>query len=109
MARWLQAVFTTRRGNIPLLRKDSYRCCSALAGLGRQMGAEGKLMASTLNRSHTMPLPLGTVVKPWGRIDMIGITGGERYYWLVDGNIVSMIPATMVESAPIRDKGVTNG
>lgn len=43
------------------------------------------------------PLPLGTKTE-WGEIVMIGWTGGERYYWMVDEDkIVSMIPAFMVE------------
>jgi hypothetical protein len=47
------------------------------------------------------PLPLGTKTK-WGKIGMIGITGGERYYWMTswDGPVasVAMIPAFIVES-----------
>jgi len=45
-------------------------------------------------------IPLGTVVKPWGKIVAVGITGGERYYWFVEvdaPNCVAMIPGFMVE------------
>lgn len=46
-------------------------------------------------------IPLGTVVKPWGKIVAIGFISGERYYWFVeinDPNCVAMIPGFMVES-----------
>lgn len=44
------------------------------------------------------PLPLGTETE-WGTIEMIGLTGGERYYWMVDKDgCVAMIPAFMVEA-----------
>ena len=43
------------------------------------------------------PLPIGTKTQ-WGKIEAIGITGGERYYWMVDKyGCVAMIPAFMVE------------
>jgi len=46
---------------------------------------------------RVMPLALGTQTK-WGKIEMVGITGGERYYWMLDKyKCVSMIPAFMVE------------
>jgi len=46
---------------------------------------------------RVMPLPLGTQTQ-WGKIEMVGITGGERYYWMLDKHkCVSMIPAFMVE------------
>ena len=45
------------------------------------------------------PLPLGSETE-WGKIEMIGITGGERYYWMCDvSGVVSMIPAFMVEQS----------
>lgn len=47
--------------------------------------------------TDTEMLSLGSKTKEWGRVVMIGFTGGERYYWFVKGNIVSMIPAFMVE------------
>lgn len=48
--------------------------------------------------SDNMPLPLGTRTE-WGTIEMVGFTGGERYYWMRDGDgTVSMIPAFMVEA-----------
>jgi len=34
----------------------------------------------------------------WGIISAVGNLGGERYYWIVNGNLVSMIPACEVES-----------
>ena len=44
-----------------------------------------------------MPLALGTETE-WGTIGAVGITGGERYYWMVDKHEgVSMIPAFVVE------------
>jgi len=46
------------------------------------------------------PLMIGTVVRPYGKIAMVGFgpTIGERYYWLVDrrGGI-AMMPADMIE------------
>lgn len=46
----------------------------------------------------TPPLALGTKVKPWGTVEAVGITGGERYYWLIDKHgTVSMMPACVVE------------
>ena len=43
-------------------------------------------------------LPLGTIVKPYGRVAAVGTTGGERYYWLIDKHgTVSMIPAVEIE------------
>lgn len=48
------------------------------------------------------PLPLGTKTV-WGKISMIGITGGERYYWMVDKDrTVSMMPASIVEKTNDR-------
>ena len=42
-------------------------------------------------------LKLGTMT-PWGKVAGVGVIGGERYYWLVDRDIlVSMLPARMVE------------
>ena len=45
------------------------------------------------------PLPLGTET-PFGKVQAVGITGGERYYWLIaqDGS-VSMMPAFIIEKA----------
>lgn len=45
------------------------------------------------------PLPIGTIVKPFGRISAVGWIG-ERYYWFVKDGDVSMIPADMVEASP---------
>lgn len=45
-----------------------------------------------------LPLPLGTETE-WGTIEMIGVSGGERYYRMIDADdVVSMIPAFMVEA-----------
>ncbi len=41
-------------------------------------------------------LPLGTVTQ-WGPIEAIACFHGERYYFMYDGEVVSMMPATMVE------------
>ena len=54
--------------------------------------------SSTPEVSRKMPLPIGKVVKPWGKIGAILLTGGERYYLLSKGRCVSMIPAFMVEA-----------
>ena len=48
-------------------------------------------------KAPRQPLPLGKVVKPWGKIGAILLTGGERYYLMSKGRCVSMIPAFMVE------------
>ena len=44
-----------------------------------------------------LPLKLGTKTQ-WGEIYMVGFTGGERYYWMInrDGT-VSMMPWFVVE------------
>lgn len=43
-------------------------------------------------------LPLGTPVKPWGKIIAVGWYG-ERYYWLEnDHGDISMMPARVVEN-----------
>lgn len=43
-------------------------------------------------------LEIGTETQ-WGRVVAVGITGGERYYWIVKSNCVAMVPADVVESA----------
>lgn len=35
---------------------------------------------------QALPLALGTVVKPYGKIGAVMFTGGERYYMLTNGN-----------------------
>ena len=48
-------------------------------------------------RRLDMPLTLGTKTQ-WGEIGAVGLTGGERYYWMTDKHgCVSMMPATVVE------------
>jgi len=51
-----------------------------------------------MNPTERNPIiPLGTKTK-WGTIEAVGLTGGERYYWMVDKfGGVAMIPAFMVE------------
>lgn len=46
---------------------------------------------------ESKPLALGTKVPNHGKIDMVGITGGERYYWLSKKGVVSMLPASVIE------------
>jgi len=49
----------------------------------------------------SQPIPLGTIVKHWGKVAAVGYISGERYYWLVDKRgSVSMMPADTVESEP---------
>jgi hypothetical protein len=47
---------------------------------------------------NSEPLPLGTVVKPYGKIGAVMFTGGERYYMLTskDGD-VAMMPWFVIE------------
>lgn len=49
--------------------------------------------------SLVRPVPFGTKTV-WGKVQAVGITGGERYYWVVaqDGS-VAMMPAFVVEKA----------
>ena len=43
-------------------------------------------------------IPLDTYVHPWGKVTMVRLLDGERYYWFVDYNgCVSMMPACAVE------------
>jgi len=43
-------------------------------------------------------IPIGTKIKPYGVIKMVGWVG-ERYYWLIDkDNTISMMPASLIES-----------
>lgn len=51
----------------------------------------------TPNRDSEVPLRLGTETQ-WGAIGAVGLTGGERYYWMVDKHgSVAMMPACVVE------------
>lgn len=51
---------------------------------------------------RVMPLPLGTDTR-WGKVEMVGWTGGERYYWMLDaGGGVAMIPGFVVHAAHNR-------
>lgn len=54
-----------------------------------------------------MPIMPGTEIRygeQWWKVDMVGITGGERYYWLSRDNGVLMVPAFMIEIPAIDDK-----
>ena len=43
-------------------------------------------------------VPIGEWVDGYGEVQMVGFTGGERYYWLVNSDgAVSMMPATLIE------------
>ena len=45
-------------------------------------------------------LPGEFVIRPWGRISAVLLTGGERYYMLVNGQgAVALMPADVVEPA----------
>ena len=35
-----------------------------------------------------------------GVVSAVGCLGGERYYWLIDDGVVSMIPACALEITP---------
>lgn len=43
------------------------------------------------------PIPIGTVVNPYGQITAVMLTGGERYYFLLKGGGVSLMPASVIE------------
>lgn len=49
-------------------------------------------------------LRLGDRVENYGTVAAIGFTGGERYYWFVDGYVVSMMPAALVEAMARQDE-----
>ena len=56
------------------------------------------------DETRSAPLDIGTWVKPWGEIVMVGCLHGERYYWFAWGGGVSMLPADVVEDrAPASD------
>lgn len=45
------------------------------------------------------PIPLGTIVLPWGEIAGVRFDG-ERYYFLInESGVVSYLPASTVERA----------
>lgn len=49
------------------------------------------------NRRVLLP---GKTVQPWGKIGAVMLTGGERYYMLIDRHgVVSLMPADVVEPA----------
>lgn len=43
---------------------------------------------------------IGDEVKPYGNIAAILITGGERYYMLLKGKDVALMPAVTIEQKP---------
>lgn len=53
------------------------------------------------------PLALGTKVPGYGKVAMVGVTGGERYYWLTkaNGRDVAMVPWFMIEKEPHNSQG----
>lgn len=60
-------------------------------------------MKSTKFRWQNVPVPLGTYRKHYGKISAVGITGGERYYWLIDEDgTVSMMPWFVIEEGELE-------
>ena len=49
-------------------------------------------------------LPVGRRVEPYGKIAAVGSIEGERYYWFVEGNGVSMMPAFMIGELVEKEK-----
>lgn len=47
--------------------------------------------------ARALPLSIGTVVKPYGKIGAVMFTGGERYYMMSDGRDVALMPWFVVE------------
>lgn len=50
--------------------------------------------------TNNPPLPIGTMVRPWGMVSAITSRGGERYYLFTDPDgcrDVSLMPADLVE------------
>ena len=44
-----------------------------------------------------LPLPLGTKVPPYGYVAAVMFIGGERYYSLVKGTDVALMPWSVIE------------
>lgn len=60
--------------------------------------------AREISNELIVPLAIGSKT-PYGTIQAVGTTGGERYYWIVERNghpMVSMMPASVIESAAKR-------
>ncbi len=58
------------------------------------------------NESYKPPLEIGLTVSPYGKIAAIMLTGGERYYFLIDEvGTVSMMPASVIEPC-VRPEGM---
>lgn len=43
-------------------------------------------------------VPIGTIIKPYGKVSAVGCLQGERYYWFVASDkSIAMMPACMIE------------
>lgn len=52
------------------------------------------------------PLPLGTHIEPYGKIEAIANLAGERYYFMLDDKFnVGMMPAMLIERAALKENG----
>jgi hypothetical protein len=49
--------------------------------------------------THTIleMIPLGTVVKPYGKVSAVANIDGERYYFMEKRGDVAMMPAVLIE------------
>jgi hypothetical protein len=58
-----------------------------------------------------LPLPLGTTVRPYGKISAISYRGGERYYMFTraSGKDVSLVPADIIERAYLCQGRIEHG
>ena len=53
------------------------------------------------------PIPLGTIVEPYGKVAQVGWVG-ERYYWLIDEEgTIAMMPADVIEQDDLPNLGST--
>ena len=81
--------------------------CLVIFGLTGQRsstpGAHHPLPGGVVRKSLTPnnpPLLIGTPTQ-WGKVCAVLLTGGERYYHLIDADgVVSMMPAHVVEPTP---------
>jgi hypothetical protein len=51
---------------------------------------------------ETKIIPIGEYVDGYGEVEMIGLTGGERYYWFRLNGTISMMPASLVDQNTFR-------
>lgn len=57
----------------------------------------GRKMVDPIGQIYP-PIPIDTVIEPWGAVVAVGISGTERMYWFKDKHgTISMIPADLVE------------